>query len=144
MMAQTNIWLLAILVGISLVVLFRWINKRQAFKNREPQSLELTFKNEIAGEVQFVTYEKLFNAVGEAFKVDPKLLRPADSLDKFLSLDSWDLGEGTEILDSLIEESFHITSLRSEPSNLLELMKAIESQQSLKRETEKSQQGKLD
>ena len=130
-MTQDYILLLVILTAIILVILLKKLNTNRSFSGRESVELCISYKDKALGLVKFDTYAKLMKAVGLAFNVNSKLLRSSDTLDDLYSIDSWDLGEGMEVLNKLIEKNFNITSLRKEPNNLLELMIEIESQQKL-------------
>ncbi|HET7332720.1 hypothetical protein, partial [Dyella sp.] len=40
--------------------------------------------------------------VGEAFSIDPRLIKPDDTLKALSSIDSWDLGKGDDALSEWV------------------------------------------
>ena len=73
-------------------------------------------------------YEKVVNAIGVAYQIDPRLLRPSDSLKKLYGLDSWDLGEGTMQLNDWVKQNFGITRFEIEPKTIIDLLVALAKQ----------------
>ena len=72
------------------------------------------------------TFEKVFNIIGQAYRVDPRKLRPSDKLQVLYDLDTWDIGQGTEELNEQLAKEFGITKFKAEPKTILDLILEIE------------------
>ena len=79
----------------------------------------------VAGKVALDTFTKVFHALGEAYSVDPRLIRPEDSLKKLLDADSWVLDAGTEKLNRWLT-SIGIERISDQPSTVLDLLVLVE------------------
>ena len=79
----------------------------------------------VAGNVTLDTFTKVFHALGEAYSVDPRLIRPEDSLKKLLDADSWALDAGTEKLNRWLT-SVGIEKVTDQPSTVLDLLVLVE------------------
>lgn len=128
---HSSVWLVAIVIGLAVVavVVARRVGKWSIISGREPICLEEMHQQYAeACEVSYELFEKTFSALGQAYRVDPKLLRPFDELKKLYDLDSWELGGGTEMLNESLEKNFGITRLEIEPRTIAELITEIEKQ----------------
>lgn len=122
-------WLVVMMIGTAVVavVVARWMSKRSVLSGREPIGLEEIHRQYATRlDVSYELFEQIFNTVGQAYRIDPKLLRPADELKKLYDLDSWDLGEGTEALNKRLEEDFGVTHFEATPKTIAELIVEIE------------------
>jgi len=128
---QTSGWLLSIIIMISIIafLIIKWLSKRRFFRGRYLVSLtELYQKNMIGTGVDCETFEKVFNIIGHAYRVDPRKLRPSDKLQVLYDLDTWDIGEGTEELNEQLAKEFGITEFEAEPNTISELMIEVKKQ----------------
>jgi hypothetical protein len=124
-------WLIAMMIGAAVVVVMvaRWMSKRSVLGGRKPIGLEEMHRQYAArADVSYELFERVFNTVGQAYRIDPELLRPSDKLKKLYDLDSWELGEGTETLNERLEKDFGITHFEGEPQTIAELVVEIEKQ----------------
>lgn len=92
-------WWLAIAVvgGAALVAGFRILSKRSFVKDRSPSSLE-DLHAQVEDRVSFEVFSEVWTALGEAYGVDPRLIRPTDTFAELGKADSWDLGKGEDRL----------------------------------------------
>ena len=86
-------FLVAIISGIVLVWAFRVMTRRAFMRNRQPEDLALIYKT-IQGQVSAKVFDEVWSKIGDSYGIDPKLLRPDDSLKSLSDVDSWDLGSG--------------------------------------------------
>lgn len=124
-------WIVAfvIVVVVIVVALARWVSKRGVLKGREPIGLEERYRQfTVRFDVSYELFTWVFNTIGQAYRIDPKLLEPSDKLKQFYDLDSWGLEEGTEILNEKLEKDFGITHFENEPKTIAELVVEIQKQ----------------
>lgn len=122
---QVSGWLFGVflVVAMLIIVVARLVSKRNIVKKRKLISLLETYQHEVVGfGVSYEIYEKVVNAIGMAYRIDPRLLRPSDSLKKLYSLDSWDLGEGTMRLNDWVAQNFGISRFEVEPKTIIDLL----------------------
>ena len=93
-----TVWIVAIAVAAVLVGAFTFLARRRAVGGRTPMNLEEIHRS-VASNVTLDTFTKVFHALGEAYSVDQRLIRPEDSLKKLLDMDSWVLDAGTDKLN---------------------------------------------
>ena len=79
----------------------------------------------VANRVTVDTFVKVFDALGDAYSIDPRLIRPEDSLKKLLDADSWVLDAGTEKMNRWLT-SVGIESVSRQPSTVLDLLLLVE------------------
>lgn len=120
-----GMWLVIGLVLATVVVLGSKALTRKAFaKGRAPQSLA-DMHVTVQGQVSSAVFNEVWSKVGEAFSIDPRLIRPNDTLKSLSSIDSWDLGEGGDALSRWLERE----QLGKPPAleTMLDLAKWVES-----------------
>jgi hypothetical protein len=97
-------WLAIVLVLATAVVLsFRLLARRSFKRGRELQSLSdmhAAVKDRVSSEV----FNEVWSKVGEAFSIDPRALRPTDTLKSLHGIDSWDLGKGGDALNQWLAQ----------------------------------------
>jgi hypothetical protein len=59
--------------------------------------------------VSFETLKDVLEALGRSFRVDPGLLRPEDPLDVLRQIDSWDLDDGTEQMETWLRQRLGVS-----------------------------------
>lgn len=98
-------WWLAITVigGAALVAGFRALSKRSLFKGRSPSSLE-ELHAQVKDRVSLEVFREVWTALGEAYGVDPRLIRPTDTFAELGKADSWDLGKGEDQLATWVDK----------------------------------------
>jgi hypothetical protein len=124
-------WVVGSIIVLALLVFLtvRWLNKYKFLNDREPISLIEMHQRDMENvDVNYEIFEKVFNAIGRAYKVDPKILRSSDKLKILYDLDSWNIDEGTEMLNVEITKDFNITDFEVEPETIYELIVGIEKQ----------------
>jgi hypothetical protein len=99
-----GIWLAGILVvSVVSVLAFKALARRSHVRGREPQSLadmHSSIKDQVSQEV----FNEVWLKIGEAFSIDPRLIRPSDLLRSLSNIDSWDLGEGEDALNLWLDQ----------------------------------------
>lgn len=116
-----------IIVAAVVIVAAQCLSKRSVIKNRSPIDLDELYQSEGASLTSHDVFRDVMQAVGKAFRIDPRLLRPSDPLKKLYDLDSWDIGEGAEQLSEWLEKECGITCFEKEPKTIIELMVAVKS-----------------
>lgn len=111
-----------VVAAVAVITAARWMSKRDVLRGREPVGLAEMYQQGHRLEGSYEVFERVFNMVGEAYHVDPRLLRPSDKLKKLYDLDSWDLGEGTEQLNRRIADEFGVTGFDAKPTTIAELV----------------------
>ncbi len=121
-------WLLGTLIGmaIAIVMIGRWISKRNVLSGRNPIALTEIYQQNMAGSgASYEAFERVLNMIGQAYHIDPRKLRPSDELQLFYNFDSWDIGAGTELLNDRVASEFGIVKFEVEPKTILELVTEI-------------------
>lgn len=111
--------------GAILVAVLGYVSKRQLTSNREPLDFE-TIHSRVSDKVNFDVFREVLYEIGRAYSVDPKLIRPEDSLAKFAESDSWQLGAGTEKLSQWLIEN-RVNGHSTPASTVLDLAQRVES-----------------
>jgi hypothetical protein len=75
--------------------------------------------------VSLDTFTRVFRALGEAYSLDPRLIRPDDSLKRLLDMDSWVLDAGTEKLNRWLN-SIGVEDITVKPVTVLDLLLLVE------------------
>jgi len=98
-------WWLAIVVigGAVLVAGFRSLSKRSFVRGRSPSSLE-DLQAQVKDWVSPEVFREVWTALGEAYDVDPRLIRPTDTFAELCKTDSWDLGKGEDRLTAWVDK----------------------------------------
>lgn len=103
-MSSGILWLLLIAIGIAAVIGIGYFSKRKLTSGREPIEMAANHAR-VSDQVSFEALRDVLNAIGRAYSLDPKFLRPEDSLDNLLRADSWTLGAGAEKLNQWLVEN---------------------------------------
>lgn len=125
-MPDSLVWILCLLLGIVLVLVFRQLSRRRFKSNRVVLNLDVMYK-EVANEVNYDTFKDVLFALGESYSIDPGILRISDTLEDLEKLDSWDIGTGTEKMNDWLQRKGVKTfdgSVRSVKDLLLAVQKA--------------------
>jgi hypothetical protein len=75
--------------------------------------------------ISYETFERVYQHLGDCYRVAPELIRPTDTIKLFTNLDSWDLGRGTERFDSWLLDTFNLDQSRK-PVSVLDLLIIVE------------------
>ena len=98
-MITMGLWLaVAVAVGIAAVVLSRSLARKRFAADRQPIPLEV-LASQLDGDLSTDVVTEVWTAVGAAYGIDPKMIRPDDDLKRLAAIDSWDLGQGEDKLD---------------------------------------------
>lgn len=110
-MLTSKIFVLLLIASIAIVgVISLWLNSRRyrriRFTSRSMIDLQELFSERFERYgVQQSTFLVAWEAVAQAFELDPRQLRPTDSFDDDLGrLDSWNSGEGVLRLEDRLKE----------------------------------------
>lgn len=76
--------------------------------------------------VGYETFVEVYNTLSNAYSVNPKLIRPSDSLKKFFDIDSWDLDAGTEKMEEWLVKNLKIATPKKEIKTVLDLLILVE------------------
>lgn len=123
-MSGTLLWGVAIIVGIAAVAVAAILSRRKLTVRRQPIELE-SMRTSLAGEVDSAAFRDVLEAIGRAYAIDPRLLRPDDDLQSLLRADSWLLDSGTEKLNLWLCEN----GLSEDPiviGTVLDLVRLVE------------------
>lgn len=123
------LWGGLIAIGIATVVAFRFYAVRRIDLNRTPIDLQ-EIHHSIADRVSLDTLKLVFRMLGDAYKIEPRLIRPEDSLRRFFDSDSWRLDVGTEKLNEWLQ-SIGVKEIDVQPKTVLDLLILVESRHSL-------------
>ena len=113
-----------IAAGIVAVIVFRLFAVRRLRLNRKPldfQEIHLA----VADQVSLDTLTLVFQMLGDAYGVEPRLIRPNDPLKRFFDLDSWTLDMGTEKLNKWLQ-SIGMAHVDAQPTTVLDLLLLVE------------------
>lgn len=120
------LFLLLIVLGVAGIAGLRHRARRMVLMRHAPMELEKI--HEIgAPAVRFSTFKSVYAALGAAYAIDPRTIRPQDSLRLFLDLDTWSLGMGTEKLEQWMA-SIGIQDLKQRPVTVLDLLMLADGQ----------------
>lgn len=97
------LWLTLVGAGIASIVGFMYFSRRKLTAGREPMDMEAVHAY-VSAEVSLEGLRDVLNSVGQAFSIDPRLLRPEDSLTGLLNADSWQLDAGTEKINKWLAD----------------------------------------
>jgi len=110
---QMGIWLgVAVATALVVVLVSRALARRQFAVGRQAIPLD-ELAGQFDGELSADIIKEVWTAVGAAYDIDPKLLRPTDNLKQLAEIDSWDLGRGGDRLDDWLKEK----QLEGKPQN---------------------------
>lgn len=111
-------------VAIATVLVFRAIAKRSLLRGRTPLPLEHAYAS-VKGQVSFEVFREVWSALGKAYGIDPRLLRPTDTFIALGKMDSWRLGKGEDEIEEWLQECGLGTPPRVR--NLLEFAQWVQS-----------------
>lgn len=96
-------WWLAIAFVISIAVLLalRSLTKRSFLRRRTASPLE-DLHASVKDQVSFEVFSEVWEAVGRAYSIDPRLIRPTDTFSELSKADSWVLGKGEDDLTAWV------------------------------------------
>lgn len=96
--------LILMVAGIAVVSGLGYFSKRKLTSNRERMDVAAIHAH-VSDEVSLEVFRDVLSKVGQAYSIDPKLIRPEDPLAEFLKADSWALDAGTEQLNRWLVEN---------------------------------------
>ena len=99
-----GIWVAGVLVcAISAVLIFKVLAKRSVVRGRTPLPLEDIHSAE-KDDVSFEVFSEVWAVLGNAYSVDPMLLRPTDTFQALGKVDSWTLGSGQDAIEDWLKK----------------------------------------
>jgi hypothetical protein len=122
---NTVLWGGLIAIGIAVVIAFRLVAIRRIGLNRTLIDFQVIHRA-VANQVSLETLTLVFQMLGDAYGVEPRLIRPNDPLKRFLDADSWRLDVGTEKLNNWLQ-SIGIREIDVQPATVLDLLILVES-----------------
>ena len=122
--------LIGLAVCAIIVLAGKFLSRRLAFSHRKPMSLDDIYQT-IASEyrITYDTFVNVFRALGDNYSIDPRLIRPEDSLKKLFDVDSWDLGERTLKMEKWLLSTFDIPEGGRDLKTVLDLLMILEGRQ---------------
>jgi hypothetical protein len=102
------------------IVGFRWFARKKSFGHREPLELVDIYRD-IEDQVDFETFMAVYKALGEAYRIDARLIRPTDALKHFFDVDSWDLDSGTDQMNQWLAR-YDVRKQEHAPVTVLDLL----------------------
>lgn len=88
---------IALALAIAAVLAFKKLARRAFERGRAPMQLVDIYRT-VQDQISVGVFNEVWSMLGEAFSIDPKLIRPEDKLKSFAALDSWDLGRGEDVI----------------------------------------------
>lgn len=120
-----ELWLLTLFVALITVIIVLQLREEQSLiAGRKPCSLNEIYVA-VSDRVSFEVFVETWTAVGNAYSIDPQLIRPGDTIKQLSKLDSWNLGEGEDELGAWLEQK-NIAQPLPVPETVLELACWIE------------------
>src|SRR5690349_14568108 len=115
-----------IVLGVALAILvFVWLDPwsaRRKLRN-PPVDVRQRFGDwAVQSGVRWDHCERAVNEIAQAFEIDPRILRPDDSLEPLFALDSWKFGEGADRLGEIAIARFGPTVVPAAPKTVGELV----------------------
>lgn len=98
-MTHMIIWFVVIMVATAAVLGFKIFARRSFGQARDPRPLSELYE-QVKDEVSAEAFNEVWSKIGEVFSIDPRVLRPTDTLKSLSKIDSWELGEGEDALSS--------------------------------------------
>lgn len=119
-------WLWIGLIGVAAILVFgfRALARRKVSSGRVPVELREIHQS-ISDKVSFETMEQVYRAIGDAYSLDPRLVRPDDPLKRLLDMDSWALDAGTEKLNVWLRAT-GVEAERRQIPTILDLLVLVE------------------
>lgn len=120
------VWLWASLILMSVVIVGFFLSRerRKITRGREPKSVAAIYES-ISENVSFDVFRDLLQEMGNAYSLNPELIRPDDDLKSFARYDSWRLGDGTERLERwMLENGVDASHIAAE--TVLDLARIVE------------------
>jgi len=97
-------WLLTLFpLGVATIWSLRTLARKSFLKGREPRQLTEIY-SEVQDQISQEVFNEVWSKVGDAFTINPRLIKPDDTLKALSNIDSWDLGEGEDVLGQWIEQ----------------------------------------
>lgn len=113
-----------LVLSIALIFLMHRVSKKRIAESRAPLDF-MDMYSQANLTADYEIFSKVMDLIGQAFHVNPKLLRPADELKKLYDMDGWILDKGTEQLNMYLEKEFKITTFAEQPKTIAELIEAV-------------------
>lgn len=99
-----GLWLgIGIVIAIAAVVMFKAVVKRSVLQGRTPLALR-DMHSSLKDQVSFEVFSEVWSVLGNAYSIDPQLLRPTDTFLALSKIDSWTLGKGEEDVGRWLKE----------------------------------------
>lgn len=124
-MQAALLWGGLIALGTIVVIAFQYFSIRSITFNRTPIDFQ-EIHRPIADKASLDMVKQVFHALGDAYSVDPQLIRPEDPLKNFSNADSWRLDVGTERLNKWLQ-GIGIKEIGTQPNTVLDLLLLVES-----------------
>lgn len=122
-MSGAFVWLIVLVVSCVAVFAFRRNEVRKVIKDRQPQEIEL-MRERMNDDAEFSAFHDVVRAIGSNYAIDPRLIRPEDSLESLARIDAWSLGGGADNLsDWLAREG--VTALSKSVVTVADLAREV-------------------
>ena len=111
----------AVLIGLAIR---GW--QRRAFRQRKLRDLSEVYESEVRQRgVDRETFEDVMNAVAKCFSLDPRVIKPTDSLRAFKAMDSWYLWHGWDQLEDWLARRGAEAPPNPPPKTVLDLIEYV-------------------
>lgn len=121
-------WWIAVIVGAAVfLVLFFRLHERNVFlKGRKPRSLVDIYAL-VKDQISFQVFEEVWLKIGQAYSIDPKLIRPEDKMMSLSKIDSWDLDKGAQEVDKWLQDNGLNLQILPPTLTILDIAKRVQS-----------------
>jgi len=115
-----------LLGGATIAVAFFLLKKRWSLRKRPPEDMVRIFERDVKGAgIEYDVFRRVFEALGQFYGIDPRIIRPNDSFADFDTFDSFRLWEGKERMEQWLAETFKFES-RQRIETVKELLLAVQ------------------
>ena len=120
---MTTLILASLFLAFIAVFVSKFIARKLVFRGRVPVAIEEIYNSAVKKyDVRYETFQKIYKALGDCYKVDPRFIQPSDPMKKFFDIDTWELGEGTNRLEDWLGKTFEIERKKVDIGTVLDLL----------------------
>ena len=104
---MNTLLLVGLLASASVLLSLLLLTKRRFLQRRTPVELSTIFQSDLKGtSMDYETFRRVYEAVGQSYSLDPRLIRPSDSFKDFAAFDSFVLWKGKETMEKWLDDNF--------------------------------------
>ncbi len=99
------------LVGGATIAVASCLFKERWLRGRPPEDLVRIYERDLeSAEIEYDVFRRVFEALGQFYRVDPRIIRPDDSFADLDTFDSFRLWQGKERMEQWLAETFKFES----------------------------------